>query len=95
MSQEELADLQAMDTEELLGRMEGGFYQLLSTQEGYEDLFKLAAALGIKDFIQSKIAHLDKDRLLAMFADGEQVISLYIRHGVEKGLLEPSGDEEE
>jgi hypothetical protein len=92
---EEIADLGSMDAEELLGRMEGGIYALLNSSEDYADLFRVAAALGIKDFVTAKLGHLDRDRLMILFEDGEQVLSLFIRHAVEKGLLEPGDDEEE
>ena len=93
MTEETLPNLESMDADELLGRMEGGFYGLLSSDEEYSDLFKVAAAMGIKDFVNSKLGHLEKDRLLALFADGEQVITLFIRHAVEKELLEPEEKE--
>lgn len=88
-------DLEALDEKELLARMEGGFFSLLQSEQEYGDLFKVAAALGIKDFVHSKMGHLDKGRLLGLFGDGEQVITLFIRHAVERDLLEPddSGSE--
>jgi len=89
MTEDTAPDLGSMDVEELLGRMEGGLYAMLGSGEEYADLFKVAAALGIKDFVTSKLGHLDKGRMLALFEDGEQVLSLFIRHAVEKDLLEP------
>ncbi len=94
----ESLELEALDEAELLARMEGGFFSLLQSDEEYGDLFKVAAALGIKDFVRSKMGHLEKGRLLGLFGDGEQVITLFIRHAVERDLLEPddsgSGDED-
>ncbi|MCK9241553.1 hypothetical protein [Desulfocurvus sp.] len=93
MTEDTVIDLGSLDAEELLGRMEGGLYALLSSSEDYADLFKVAAALGIKDFVTARLGHLDKGRLLALFEDGEQALSLFIRHAVEKGLLEPDDEE--
>ncbi|WP_028587271.1 hypothetical protein [Desulfocurvus vexinensis] len=89
MTEETAPDLGSLDVDELLGRMEGGIYALLNSSEDYADLFKVAAALGIKDFVTSRLGHLDKDRLMVLFEDGEQVLSLFIRHAVDKNLLEP------
>lgn len=93
MTEDTAPDLGSLDVDELLGRMEGGLYALLNSSEDYADLFKVAAALGIKDFVTARLGHLDKGRLLALFEDGEQVLSLFIRHAVDKNLLEPEGQD--
>lgn len=80
--------LETMDMEELLARFEGGLFSLFTGDEQYADLVRVAAALGIKDFVNQRMQGKDRAELLLLFADGEEVISEFLRYAAEKGLLE-------
>lgn len=92
---EENVDIQQMDLDELKQRLEGGLYALFSSEEEYADLFKVSAALGLKDFVQNSLGDKDREAFLAMFADGEQAISEFVQYASKKGLLEFADDDED
>lgn len=92
---DEILDLVTMDKDELLARLEGGLFGLFSSEEQYADLVKIATALGIKDFVNTKLADRPKDELLEMFSDGEAAISEFLHHAADKGLLELSEEEDD
>lgn len=85
---DDTVNLESLDMEELLARLEGGLFSLFTGEEQYADLVKVAAALGLKDFVANRMDGRDRDDLLAMFADGELVISEFLRYAADKGLLE-------
>jgi len=96
MSDEQEIRLEDMDHEELLGRMEGGLFGLLDSDEEYAELFRVAAALGIKQFVAERMSGKPREDLLELFSDGEQVIHDYIQFAYDKGLLEKvEGEEQE
>lgn len=95
MSDEQDIKLEEMDTEELLGRMEGGLFALLDGEEEYAELFRVAAAIGIKHFVDQRISRYSREDLLGLFGDGEQVISDYIQFAYDLGLLEKVDQDEE
>jgi hypothetical protein len=88
VSDENEVKLQDLDDEELLARMEGGFFSLLDGNEEYSELFRVAAALGIKQFVAERLKPYDREQLLDLFNDAEQVIHEFIRFAADRGLLE-------
>lgn len=85
---EESTQLDTMEMEELLARLEGGLFSLFTGDEQYADLVRVAAALGLKDFVANRMRGRDRAELLLLFADGEKVISEFLRYAADKGLLE-------
>lgn len=92
---EEIPDLESLDVEELLPRLEGGLFSLFHGGEQYADLVKIAAALGLKDFVNSRVAGRPKDEVLGLFSDGEQAISEFLDYAADMGLLETSDEDDE
>ena len=92
---DETVQLEALDMDELLARLEGGMFSLFTGDEQYADMVKIAAALGLKDFVETRMRGRDRTELLPMFADGEQVISEFLQHAANKGLLEVQEEAEE
>jgi hypothetical protein len=84
-----------MDDEELLSRMEGGIFALLDGNEQYSELFRVAAAMGIKNFVSERMADYQRDELIALFGDGEQVIHEFIKYAANLGLLEKVENEDD
>ncbi|WP_461211190.1 hypothetical protein [Desulfocurvus sp. DL9XJH121] len=91
---DETVNLESLDTEELIGRLEGGLYSLFMGDEQYADLVKVAAALGLKDFVANRMQGRDRAEVLLLFADGEQIISEFLGYAADKGLLELEEDED-
>ncbi|MBU1002864.1 MAG: hypothetical protein KKE73_10110 [Proteobacteria bacterium] len=92
---DEIMDLESLDVDELLPRLEGGLFSLFHSEEQYDDLVKIAAALGLKDFVLSKVAGRPKDEVLNLFSDGEQAITEFLDYAADKGLLERGDDEDD
>lgn len=92
---EENAQLETMDMDELLARLEGGMFSLFTGEEQYADLVRVAAALGLKDFVNNRMQGRDRAELLLLFADGEKVISEFLHYAADKGLLEVEAAEDE
>ncbi|BBD07255.1 hypothetical protein [Desulfovibrio ferrophilus] len=90
---DEIMDLASLDMDELLPRLEGGLFALFHSEEHYADLVKIATALGLKDFVTSKVAGRSKEEVLGLFSDGEEAISEFLHYAADKGLLELSEDE--
>ncbi len=92
---EDECQIDLLSQEELLSRLEGGLFSLFASEEQYVDLIKIAAALGVKNFVEQKMHGYDRAELLQMFSDGEGVISLFLQYAAEKDLLEVDGTKEE
>lgn len=95
MSDDQDIRLQDLDDEELLARMEGGMFALLDGNDEYSELFRVAAAIGIKQFVAERLATYQRDQILALFNNGEQVIHEFIQHAAQLGLLEKVDDEDQ
>jgi len=92
---EEILDLESLDRDELLARLEGGLYSLFYGEEQYADLVKIAAALGIKDFVNQRLGDVGRDEVVELFSDGEAAISEFLQYAAEKGLLELNEEDED
>ncbi len=95
MSEELKQELRGLTEQELWERLEGGLFSLFDSDEEFDELLRVAAALGIKDFVHNGIEARDREEIYALFEDGEQLISEFIQFAVDKGLLTETDEDEE
>jgi hypothetical protein len=81
-----------MDKQELLENLFGGLFSLLAEEE-YEEIAEVVFALGLKRFLDERVAALPEDEIRAMFEDGEKVIEGILAFATDEGLCEAETDE--
>lgn len=87
MEAEEKA-LADMDREELLESLYGGLYTLLVEDEEYEDLGQVVFAIGLKHYLDQKVAALPEDEIRALFENAESLVQGLLQFASDKGVLE-------
>ncbi|NJB69004.1 hypothetical protein GGQ74_002698 [Desulfobaculum xiamenense] len=84
----ERAELEALSKEEILDCFEGALFEHVTEGEEMPELAELTIALGLKGFVNAKLAHREKDELIDLFLGGDKAIVELIDHAAEQGLLE-------
>ncbi len=85
---DEYARLRALNRKELFSVFEAGLFELATAGKSMPDLVEMATALGIKFFVETKLAGLKNENIIDLFLDSEQALLTFIDFAEEKGLLE-------
>lgn len=86
--------LDSLSREELLENLEGGLFDLLTTEEDYSDLAEMTMALGIRHFLMERFAETKREDLLPLFEDAERLLAELVAHAGELGLVDLDDEEE-
>lgn len=87
--------LENLSREELLENLEGGLFDLLTSEDEYADLAEMTLALGIRHFLRARFGETGKQDLLPLFEDAERLLAELVAHSGEMGLVDLDGDDEE
>jgi hypothetical protein len=80
--------LENLSREELLENLEGGLFDLLTTEEDYSDLAEMTLALGIRHFLMERFDQVKREDLLPLFDDAERLLAELVAHAGELGLVD-------
>ncbi|MCM0755128.1 hypothetical protein M7784_07685 [Desulfovibrio aminophilus] len=88
-------ELAKLSREDLLENLEGGLYDLLTSEEEYADLAEMTLALGIRHFLQARFGETPREELAPLFEDAEQLLAELVAHAGEMGLVDLDAEDEE
>lgn len=88
MAKDERTELEAYSKEEILDCFEGALFEHVTEGSELPELAQMTVALGIRDFVASKLAVKGKDELIDLFLDGDSAVVELVDHAADRGLLE-------
>ncbi|MES9994871.1 hypothetical protein [Desulfovibrio aminophilus] len=86
--------LEKLSREELLENLEGGLFDLLTSEEEYADLAEMTMALGIRHFLNTRFGETPREELTPLFDDAEQLLAELVAHAGEMGLVDLDAEDE-
>lgn len=81
-------DMETLSPAELLENLEGGLFDLLTSDEEYADLAEMTLALGIRHFLRQRYGQATSAELAPLFDDAETLLGELVAHAGDMGLVD-------
>ena len=88
-------ELESLSPAELLENLEGGLFDLLTSDEEYAELAEMTLALGIRHFLRQRYGQATGAELMPLFDDAETLLGELVAHAGDMGLVDLTEEDDE